>query len=94
MTECVRSDADLIDSVSGDALDGVVSHATAGFELHLWGSFVADSNGFTKLVGRHIIEQDDVRLAVDDVAKRECLTSTRSRDALRRRPRLGRRFGQ
>lgn len=82
---CQGSDADSINSGFSDCPDGVERHAAAGFELHLRGSFVADGDGFAELLGRHIVEENDVGLAVDDVAKlRERVDFDLDRDAPRR----------
>lgn len=64
-----RSDADSLDAGFGDGSNGFQRDAAACFQQNLRGCFVSLPYGFAKLVGVHIVEQDDVGAAFQDVSK-------------------------
>ena len=66
---CQGSDADAIDSGFGDRSDRRQRYSARRFQLDVRGDGVSQFDSFVKLLGRHVVQQHDVRLPVDGVVQ-------------------------
>ena len=62
-----RSDREAIDASLGDLADVVEGDPAGSFEFNGWCSGVADAHGLAKLIGGHVVKEDNIGIFGQDL---------------------------